>query len=246
MIAHGRMKIYAMILSSLFLFLPVYLTGCSSRNQKNDVSSSLSSASSVSAGREEPSSHLSESSAVSPKSREEIIALVEKEDPYQLKPTMSAKERYDLRKKIYSEMNNDEVSNFVHVIDSSALQLESVLSDNRYQELIDPANKRWDAYDGNHLFGIAVLLKTCVNYTQYEPLKNDLNAVISLSESGLKERNVLKIIDANRILQDLSRHLIRVPYREGSDAVVDYGDIHNLYFKVTETLEGKQNLLSSQ
>lgn len=73
-----------------------------------------------------------------------------------------------------------------------------------------------------------------------------MNTVSKLCKDGLEERNVLKIIDANRILQDPSRHLIQVPYQENEDAVVDYGNIHDLYFKVTETLEGKQKLLSEQ
>jgi len=177
-------------------------------------------------------------------SREEIIQLVESIDPYQLKPTMSPKERYDLRTEMYSKIPEDEIGYFSHVILSSALQLYGVVSDDRYIELIDKNHPRWDAYDKNDLFGVVTVLSGIEKYVDYKPLQDDIDAVKKLCKEGLEERNILKIIDANRILQDLSRHLIKVPYRGEGEEKVDYGDIHNLYFKATKTLEGAHNFLS--
>jgi hypothetical protein len=177
-------------------------------------------------------------------SKEEIIQLVESIDPYQLKPAMTPKERYDLRTEIYSKIPKDKIHNFSHAIQSSALQLYGIVSDDRYIELIDKNHPRWDAYDENNLFGIVTVLSGVEKYVDYKPLQEDIDAVKKLCNEGLKERNILKIIDANRILQDLSRHLIRVPYRGDEEEKVDYGDIHNLYFKATKTLEGAHNFLS--
>jgi hypothetical protein len=177
-------------------------------------------------------------------SKEEIIQLVESIDPYQLKPAMTPKERYDLRTEIYSKIPKDKIHNFSHAIQSSALQLYGIVSDDRYIELIDKNHPRWDAYDENNLFGIVTVLSGVEKYVDYKPLQEDIDAVKKLCNEGLKERNILKIIDANRILQDLSRHLIRVPYRGEEEEKVDYGDIHNLYFKATKTLEGAHNFLS--
>jgi beta-lactamase regulating signal transducer with metallopeptidase domain len=177
-------------------------------------------------------------------SKEEIIQLVESLDPYQLKPTMSPKERYDLRTEIYSKIPEDKIHKFSHAIQSSASQLYGIVSDDRYIELVDKKHPRWDAYDKNDVFGVVTVLSGVEKYVDYKPLQDDIEAVKKLCNEGLKERNILKIIDANRILQDLSRHLIRVPYRGEGEEKVDYGDIHNLYFKATKTLEGAHNFLS--
>ena len=177
-------------------------------------------------------------------SKEKIIQLVESIDPYQLKPTMTPKERYDLRTEIYSKIPKDKIHNFSYAIQSSALQLYGIVCDDRYIELIDKNHPRWDAYDKNNLFGVVTVLSGVEKYVDYKPLQEDIDAVKTLCKEGLEERNILKIIDADRILQDLSRHLIRVPYRGEGEEKVDYGDIHNLYFKATKTLEGAHNFLS--
>lgn len=233
------------------LFCITLLTGCSTMNQETKNSNYTI--------NEKDTSQINQTIPSSPpvststddtnkmsKNPEEIIGLVNKDDPYQLKPSMSEKERYDLRKKIYNQMGETNVTFFIQSLESSAIQLQNVLSDNRYKELMDTTNSRWDSYDSNSLYGISTLLTSSSQTIEYEPLKNDLNTVSKLCRDALEKRNVLKIIDANRILQDLSRHLIQVPYEENEDAVVDYGNIHDLYFKVTETLEGKQKLLSDQ
>jgi len=178
-------------------------------------------------------------------SKEEIIQLVESIDPYQLKPTMSPKEIYDLRKEIYGEIPQDKVHNFIFAIESSATQLSGIVTDNRYLDLVDKDHPRWDAYDKNNLFGVADVLAGIEIYIEYPPLLDDIDTAKTLCIEGLEERNILKIIDANRILQDLSRHFIHVPYRGEGEEKVDYGDMHNIYFKATKTLEGSHNLLSA-
>ncbi|WP_373000690.1 M56 family metallopeptidase [Lutispora sp.] len=175
---------------------------------------------------------------------EKVVQLVEEINPYHLEPTMSPKERYDLRTKIYGEMPRDKVQNFTYAIESSAAQLAGIVTDNRYVDLVDKDHPRWDAYDKNNLFGVADVLSGIEKYIEYPPLFDDINTAKTLCVEGMEERNILKIIDANRILQDLSRHFIRVPYRGEGEEKVDYGDIHDLYFKATKTLEGAHNLLS--
>ena len=172
-------------------------------------------------------------------SEEEVVQLVESINPYELEPTMSPKERYDLRTEIYSKIPEDKIHNFSHAIESSALQLYGIVSDNRYIELVDKENERWDAYDKNSLFGVASVLAGIEGYIDYQPLLDDIQTVERLCNEGLEERNILKIIDANRILQDLSRHLLQVPYTGEGEETVDYGDIHDLYFKASKTLEGR-------
>lgn len=176
--------------------------------------------------------------------KEEVIKLVEKINPYQLKPTMSAKERYDLRQKIYSDIPSVNIANVKNAITSSALQLQGIVSDDRYKELIDKTSSRWEEYESNKLFGVPETLNIVVEYAKYQPLIDDINTVIGLSKEGVKERNVLKIIDANRILQDLARHLIQVPYVGPGEKKVDYGDLHKIYYKASKTLEGSYNLIS--
>jgi beta-lactamase regulating signal transducer with metallopeptidase domain len=177
-------------------------------------------------------------------SEEKVVQLVEEINPYQLEPTMSPKERYDLRTEIYSNIPEGKIGNFSHAIQSSAMQLYGIVSDNRYVELIDKENARWEAYENNILFGVTDVLTGVEGYVNYQPLLEDITVVKRLCNEGIKERNILKIIDANRILQDLSRHFIRVPYFGEGEEKVDYGDIHDLYFKATKTLEGVHNLLS--
>lgn len=107
--------------------------------------------------------------------------------------------------------------------------------------LIYQSGKGVDAYDCTATGIDFITTKGVEKYVDYKPLQEDIDAVKKLCNEGLKERNILKIIDANRILQDLSRHLIRVPYQGEGEEKVDYGDIHNLYFKATKTLEGAHN-----
>lgn len=235
------------LLISLLCF--VFLTGCSPVNQEKEKVSETSSEKITSQVSQtfqssSPLSTSTDNTSKNPKSTDEIIALVNEDDPYELKPSMSEKERYDLRNNIYNQMSESNVKFFIQSVESSAIQLQNVLSDNRYEELIDTKNSRWDSYDSNNLYGISELLTSSAKTIENKSLKNDLNTVSNLCREGLLERNILKIIDANRILQDLSRHLIQVPYQEKTDAIVDYGNIHDLYYKVTETLEGKQKLLS--
>ncbi len=45
---------------------------------------------------------------------------------------MTPKERYDLRTEIYSKIPKDKIYNFSHAIQSSALQLYGIVSDDRY------------------------------------------------------------------------------------------------------------------
>ncbi|NMA67653.1 MAG: hypothetical protein GX957_15720 [Clostridiaceae bacterium] len=177
-------------------------------------------------------------------SKEEVIEMVEKIDPYQLKPTMSPKEIYELRTLIYSEIPEGKVFNFTHAITSCATQLAGIVTDNRYADLVEKDHQRWDEYDRNDLFGVAVVLSGIEMYIEYQPLLEDIKTAKILCIEGLEERNILKIIDANRIVQDLSRHFIHVPYQGEGEAKVDHGDIHNIYFKATKTLEGAHNLLS--
>lgn len=177
-------------------------------------------------------------------SKKDVIEMVGKIDPYQLKPAMSSKEIYELRTAIYSEIPQDKVRNFTYAIDSCATQLAGIVTDNRYVDLVEKDHPRWDEYDNNNLFGVADVLSGIEMYIDYPPLLDDIKTARTLCIEGLKERNILKIIDANRILQDLSRHFIHVPYRGEGEEMVDYGDTHNIYFKATKTLEGCHNLLS--
>lgn len=176
---------------------------------------------------------------------EEVINLVESSNPYELKPTLTAKERYDLRNKIYKELKDHRVNDFADFIVSSEEQLAAVVVDGRYKELIDKNHKRWDAYERNYLYGVDICMDGAKAFTSYKPLIDDLNTVKGLCEYALEHRDVLAIIDARRILTDIKRHLMYVPYFEEGDEIVGHQKgYHELYFKASKTLEGEHNLIS--
>ncbi len=228
----------------LYILFIITLAGCNNNNKLDSINKSQSDnkvqENSISKVDSE------KSNSIMFEDRKNIITLIENDNPYDSKPTMTPKQRYDLRKKIFSGVEAYNISNITHSINSSALQLNNTLSDSLYKDLIDPNSEKWKIYDANNLYGISNMLRGIKSLIKYQPLLDDLETIIKLSDEGLAEKNILKIIDSNRILQDLSRHLLNVPYSEGNDAKVDYGNMHDIYFKATKTLEGKQKLISEE
>ncbi|WP_059170748.1 signal peptidase I [Bacillus sp. FJAT-27445] len=177
-------------------------------------------------------------------SRGQIIEIVESINPYALKPAMTAEERYQLRQQIYKNLTQDEIATVNEQIVTSSQLLTGLVADDLYRNLIDQKDKKWSVLEGSECYQVPEKLNKVAKLVLYPPLQDDLNTVMKLCKEGVEERNVLKIIDAKRILQDLSNHLIDVPYTGPGEGEVDYGDKHDQYFKATKTLEGSHSLIS--
>lgn len=159
-----------------------------------------------------------------------IIELVEKS-----KPTMSDEERYDLRTDIFYNLNQDQVLKF----DDCYSVLSQVIFDDRYKELFDKENNRWDAYDNNDLYGIVSTIKYVSNSVKNQALKNDLNRIETLCLYGLENRDVIALIDARRIMRDIKYHIFEVPYFKEGDALVEINEEdYSIYYGASEVLEG--------
>lgn len=170
------------------------------------------------------------------KTNDEIIKIIESTNSNSIKVTKE--ERYELREKIYSELGEEYTSEFISKINSSLEDLTNTLVDDRYKELFDKNNNRWDAYDENGLYGVAKYMNYLEGNIDNKELKNDLKRVEMLCSYGLSNRDVVAIIDARRILRDISYHLMSVPYFKEEDEVVYIDeDDYKIYYGASEVLE---------
>lgn len=168
---------------------------------------------------------------------DEIIKIIESTTSNPIKTTKE--ERYELREKIYSEIGGEYTSEFISKINSSLEALTNTLVDDRYKELFDKNNNSWDTYDENGLYGVAKYMDYLEVNIDNKELKNDLKRVEMLCSYGLNNRDVVAIIDARRILRDISYHLMSVPYFKEEDEVVYINeDDYKTYYGASEVLEG--------
>lgn len=164
---------------------------------------------------------------------QELISIIESVE--KSKPTMSDEERYDLRTDIFSNLNQDQVLKF----DDCYSVLSQVVFDDRYKELFDKENNRWDAYDNNDLYGIVSTIKYVSNSVKNQAFKNDLNRIETLCLYGLENRDVIALIDARRIIRDIKYHIFEVPYFKEGDALVEINEEdYSIYYGASEVLEG--------
>ena len=105
---------------------------------------------------------------------QELINIIESVEKN--KPTMSDEERYDLRTDIFFNLNQEQVLKFGDCYTA----LNQVIFDDRYKELFDKANNRWDAYDNNDLYGIVNTIRYISNSVKNQAFKNDLNRIEEL------------------------------------------------------------------
>ena len=151
------------------------------------------------------------------------------------KPTMSDEERYDLRADIFSNLNQDQVLKFGDCYSA----LNQVILDDRYKELFDKENNRWDSYDNNDLYGIVNIIRYVSNSVKNQAFKNDLNRVEALCLYGLENRDIIALIDARRIMRDIQYHIFEVPYFKEGDAIVEINEEdYSIYYGASEVLEG--------
>ena len=164
---------------------------------------------------------------------QELINIIESLEKN--KPTMSDEERYDLRADIFSNLNQDQVLKF----DDCYTVLSQVILDDRYKELFDKENNRWDAYDNNDLYGIVNIIRYVSNSVKNQAFKNDLNRVEALCLYGLENRDIIALIDARRIMRDIKYHIFEVPYFKEGDAIVEINEEdYSIYYGASEVLEG--------
>ena len=163
---------------------------------------------------------------------QELINIIESVEKN--KPTMSDEERYDLRTDIFFNLNQEQVLKFGDCYTA----LNQVIFDDRYKELFDKANNRWDAYDNNDLYGIVNTIRYISNSVKNQAFKNDLNRIEELCSYGLEYRDIIALIDARRIMRDIQYHIFEVPYFKEGDAIVEINEEdYSIYYGASEVLE---------
>lgn len=167
------------------------------------------------------------------KMHDELINSIETTGKEEL--SISKEERYDLRTELFATMNSDQIHDFNNCYEV----LTSVIADDRYKDLFDKNNSRWDAYDNNNLYGITDVMTSIYDVANNQKFKNDISRINELCSYGLENRDVVSLIDARRIMRDIKYHVFEVPYfKEGDELVeINEGD-YNIYYGASELLEG--------
>ncbi|MBQ8997875.1 MAG: hypothetical protein IJ086_04180 [Clostridium sp.] len=160
------------------------------------------------------------------KTSEELIKIIESEPNKNI--LMSTQERGNLKDELYLNYTCETTASAMSDISSTYMMLSSIVANNKYEELFDKNNQRWDIYDDNNLFGISVCMDSASLDLNNEKLKNDLNRVKELCDYGLKSRDIISIIDAYRIISDIDNYIINTQNN------------NNKYYGSTEILEGNE------
>lgn len=182
-------------------------------------------------------------------SEDDIVNLVESIDPYELEPSMTVEERYKLRNELYQSIPEEDFGSLTGTITELSLLLTGTVADDLYKNLINKNNPKWDALEVSNCYYAREKLESITHLTSnHQPLLDDLNMVIEHCEEGVKQRDILKIVDAHRILYDISNHFFGVPYDSPTEIAAgvtsNYSDIHDVYFKASKTLERSHSLIS--
>ncbi|MFQ7120586.1 MAG: hypothetical protein ACLRPW_11905 [Intestinibacter sp.] len=189
---------------SLFLIaISLFLTGCS--NSKEDITLDINKNENI-IETNNIKQIISNDIHLKETEEQELINIIESVEKN--KPTMSDEERYDLRTDIFFNLNQEQVLKFGDCYTA----LNQVIFDDRYKELFDKANNRWDAYDNNDLYGIVNTIRYISNSVKNQAFKNDLNRIEELCSYGLEYRDIIALIDARRIMRDIQYHIFEVPY----------------------------------
>ena len=215
---------------SLFLIaISLFLKGCS--NSKEDITLDINKNENI-IETNNIKQIISNDIHLKETEEQELINIIESVEKN--KPTMSDEERYDLRADIFSNLNQDQVLKF----DDCYTVLSQVILDDRYKELFDKENNRWDAYDNNDLYGIVNIIRYVSNSVKNQAFKNDLNRVEALCLYGLENRDIIALIDARRIMRDIQYHIFEVPYFKEGDAIVEINEEdYSIYYGASEVLE---------
>ena len=188
---------------SLFLIaISLFLTGCS--NSKEDITLDINKNENL-IDTNNINQIISNDIYSKESEEQELINIIESVEKN--KPTMSDEERYDLRTDIFFNLNQEQVLKFGDCYTA----LNQVIFDDRYKELFDKANNRWDAYDNNDLYGIVNTIRYISNSVKNQAFKNDLNRIEELCSYGLEYRDIIALIDARRIMRDIQYHIFEVP-----------------------------------
>ena len=184
---------------SLFLIaISLFLTGCS--NSKEDITLDINKNENL-IDTNNINQIISNDIYSKETEEQELINIIESVEKN--KPTMSDEERYDLRTDIFFNLNQEQVLKFGDCYTA----LNQVIFDDRYKELFDKANNRWDAYDNNDLYGIVNTIRYISNSVKNQAFKNDLNRIEELCSYGLEYRYIIALIDARRIMRDIQYHI---------------------------------------
>ena len=215
---------------SLFLIaISLFLKGCS--NSKEDITLDINKNENI-IETNNIKQIISNDIHLKETEEQELINIIESVEKN--KPTMSDEERYDLRTDIFFNLNQEQVLKFGDCYTA----LNQVIFDDRYKELFDKANNRWDAYDNNDLYGIVNTIRYISNSVKNQAFKNDLNRIEELCSYGLEYRDIIALIDARRIMRDIQYHIFEVPYFKEGDAIVEINEEdYSIYYGASEVLE---------
>ena len=213
---------------SLFLIaISLFLTGCS--NSKEDITLDINKNENL-IDTNNINQIISNDIYSKESEEQELINIIESVEKN--KPTMSDEERYDLRTDIFFNLNQEQVLKFGDCYTA----LNQVIFDDRYKELFDKANNRWD---DNDLYGIVNTIRYISNSVKNQAFKNDLNRIEELCSYGLEYRDIIALIDARRIMRDIQYHIFEVPYFKEGDAIVEINEEdYSIYYGASEVLEG--------
>lgn len=176
------------------------------------------------------------------KTTKELIDIIEATTTEDI--SMSKEERYELKKQIYLDFEDETIIGYINDISGAYTMLTSIIENDKYKELFDKSNPRWDYYEDNKLFGIPVSMENICSVIDNNELKNDLNRVKKLCSYGIENRDIIALIDARRIVRDIEVHLISVPGIEDTEEFLDrkensYSENdYNIYYGASEILEG--------
>ncbi len=221
-------------LISIFMIALFLLTGCYDSNKDNSNKLKKEKQNVITEKKKNYGEIVSNSLSKNP---DELIKIIETTANEEI--SMSKGSRYELRKKIYLGYEDEVISSYIGDISHSYTMLKSVVGGERYKELFDKKNPRWDKYDDNNLFGISICMENICSFLKNKELENDLNRVNELCYYGLKNRDVIALVDAYRILRDVEFHLLKVPYfKDGDETIETDKNEYKIYYGASEVLEG--------
>lgn len=219
---------------SLFLIATsLFLTGCS--NSKEEITLDINKSENI-IETNNIKQIISNDIYLKETEEQELIKIIEAVE--KIEPTMSDEERYNLRTDLFHNLSQDQTSKFANCYNA----LSQVILDDRYKELFDKENNRWDAYDKNDLYGIVNAIRYVSNSVKNQAFKNDLNRIKELCLYGLENRDIIALIDARRIMRDIEYHIFEVPYFKEGDAIVEINEEdYSIYYGASEVLEGDRH-----
>lgn len=149
--------------------------------------------------------------------------------------------RQGIKDEIYKKLDERDMKSVNHKISASYYILTQVIDNDKYKELANKKNPLWNSYKENNLYSAIDYLKESVNITQNTSLNNDLKRVYGLCVYGVKNKDVIALIDAKRIIGDIECHILNLSSNNWFFELLNrnYKEEPELYYGASELLEGE-------